>query len=87
MKDENHDKAKQLDSTVASLVYKIDDLENRRINNLIIYGLPELSNEDGSKLEERVTKEVLEDKLSVKVTGIGHIHRLCINQLMVKLVQ
>ncbi|XP_040066090.1 uncharacterized protein LOC120839795 [Ixodes scapularis] len=75
--NQNQDRTKQLESTVASLVYKIDDLENRsRRNNLIIFGLSELPNEDSSKLEERVTKEVLEDKLSVKTNGIERIHRL-----------
>ncbi|KAM7308681.1 uncharacterized protein ISCGN_012315 [Ixodes scapularis] len=75
--NKNCDKTNRLEATITSLSNKIDDLENRsRRNNLIIFGLSELPNEESSTLEDRVTKEILGGTLNVKINGIDRIHRL-----------
>uniref|UniRef100_A0A147BTT5 Putative tick transposon n=1 Tax=Ixodes ricinus TaxID=34613 RepID=A0A147BTT5_IXORI len=75
--NKNCDKTNRLEATITSLSNKIYDLENRsRRNNLIIFGLSELPNEESSTLEDKVTKEILGGKLNVNINGIDRIHRL-----------
>ncbi|XP_075742266.1 uncharacterized protein LOC142795860 [Rhipicephalus microplus] len=64
-------------AALASLIEKVDDLENRsRRNNLIIYGLDETSVESSEELEKKVVEGIFLEKLQVPTPAIERIHRL-----------
>ncbi|CAN8029883.1 unnamed protein product, partial [Ixodes persulcatus] len=66
-----------LNHQVATLMSKIDDLENRsRRNNLIVYGVNERETETPNSLREFVLTGIFEEKLGVKVSSLERIHRL-----------
>ncbi|XP_064476875.1 protein unc-13 homolog C-like [Ornithodoros turicata] len=72
----NH-KVAELQQSVAQLLTRVDDLENRsRRNNLVIYGLQESEAESSSSLLNTVQNELLSSKLGVEVSSIERIHRL-----------
>lgn len=56
---------------------KLVDLEDRsRRSNLVVYGVHEAPNETADQLKDKILNEIFEQKLGVKCSSVGRIHRL-----------
>ncbi|XP_049272181.1 protein unc-13 homolog C-like isoform X4 [Rhipicephalus sanguineus] len=72
----------KLEKRVVSLESKLADLEDRnRRNNLIVFGIPETTNESFDELSESVLKGVFTDILEIQVSSAERIHRIGRKQL------
>lgn len=67
----------KLEATVSHLLTKTDDLENRsRRNNLHIYGIKEEERETETELTDKITKDILSEKLGVSIKSMQRCHRI-----------